>query len=110
MNATGEFYTLQPQDAPHEMEELGGLLAANNLRLDSRGIRGLRHQERVVACAGLDRLRLGSEVVFHRNAEWKDLGRRHGPGRLRHQRAKDDGPLFRRNDESHRRTVYSAPF
>jgi hypothetical protein len=41
MNATGEFYTLQPQDAPHEMEELGGLLAANNLRLDSRGIRGL---------------------------------------------------------------------
>ena len=83
MNATGDFYTVQPKGAPPEMEAIRGLLAANDLELDSQvEVFVLRRQQgRIVACAGLDHytikcvavaddfrgealsLRLGSEVI-----------------------------------------------
>ena len=83
MNATGDFYTVQPKGAPPEMEAIRGLLAANDLELDSQvEVFVLRRQQgRIVACAGLDHytikcvavaedargeslsLALGSEVV-----------------------------------------------
>ena len=83
MNATGDFYTVQPKDAPAEMEEVRKLLAANDLELDNQieVFAVCRRQGRLVACAGLDHytikcvavaedtrgeslsLRLGSEVV-----------------------------------------------
>ena len=34
MNATSDFYTVQPKDAPPEMEGIRKLLAANGLELD----------------------------------------------------------------------------
>ena len=83
MIATGDFYTVQPKDAPPEMEEIGKLLAANGLELDDQieVFVVCRRLGRLVACAGLDHytikcvavaadfrgeslsLRLGSEVV-----------------------------------------------
>jgi [citrate (pro-3S)-lyase] ligase len=83
MNVTGEFYTVRPNDAPHEMEEVRKLLVANSLELDSQVevFVVCRQQGHVVACAGLDHntikcvavaeylrgeslsLRLGSAVV-----------------------------------------------
>jgi [citrate (pro-3S)-lyase] ligase len=83
MNTTSEFYTVQPKDAPREMEEVRKLLAANNLALDSLVDVFVicRQQGRIIACAGLDHntikcvavdddcrgeslsLRLGSEVI-----------------------------------------------
>ena len=36
MNATGDFYTVQPKDAPPEMEGIRKLLAANDLELDDQ--------------------------------------------------------------------------
>jgi len=83
MNGTDDFYTVQPKDAPPEMEEIRKLLASNNLELDDQieVFVVSRRQGRLVACAGLDHytikcvavaddvrgeslsLALGSEVV-----------------------------------------------
>ena len=83
MNATGNFYAVQPKDAPAEMEEVRKLLAANDLELDDQieVFVVCRSDGRLVACAGLDHytikcvavaedvrgeslsLELGSEVV-----------------------------------------------
>ncbi|KAA3451569.1 [citrate (pro-3S)-lyase] ligase [Mesorhizobium sp. SARCC-RB16n] len=86
MNAAGDFYdfhSVRPHEAPHEIEDVERLLAANNLELDSQIeiFVVCRQQGTVVACAGLDHctikcvavaehlrgealsLRLGSEVV-----------------------------------------------
>jgi len=83
MNATADFYTVQPKDAPPEMEEVRKLLAANDLELDDQieVFVVCRQKGHIVACAGLDHytikcvavaedargeslsLALGSEVV-----------------------------------------------
>jgi [citrate (pro-3S)-lyase] ligase len=56
MNPTADFYTVQPQDAPAEREDIRRLLAANDLDLDDRVevFVVCRRQGRLVACAGLD--------------------------------------------------------
>ncbi|HUL92970.1 MAG TPA: [citrate (pro-3S)-lyase] ligase, partial [Burkholderiales bacterium] len=81
--ATADFYTVQPEGAPPEMEEIRNLLAANDLELDNQieVFIVCRRQGRLVACAGLDHytikcvavaedvrgesvsLELGSEVI-----------------------------------------------
>ncbi|HXJ36895.1 MAG TPA: [citrate (pro-3S)-lyase] ligase [Candidatus Eisenbacteria bacterium] len=83
MDTTDHFYTVQPKDAPPELQEIGKLLAASDLDLDSQieVFVVCRRQGRLVACAGLDHstikcvavaedargeslsLRLGGEVV-----------------------------------------------
>ena len=54
--ATADFYTVQPEGAPPEMEEIRNLLAANDLELDNQieVFIVCRRQGRLVACAGLD--------------------------------------------------------
>ena len=56
MGAPGDFYTVQPKDAPPEMEEITKLLAADDLELDDQieVFVVCRRQGRLVACAGLD--------------------------------------------------------
>jgi len=56
MNATVEFYTVQPKDAPAEREDIRRLLAANDLELDDQieAFVVCRREGRLVACAGLD--------------------------------------------------------
>ena len=56
MNAKGDFYIVQPKDAPPEMEGIRKLLAVNDLELDDQVqvFVVCRRQERLVACAGLD--------------------------------------------------------
>jgi len=83
MDATDHFYTVQPKDAPPELEEIKKLLAASDLDLDAQieVFVVCRRQGRLVACAGLDHstikcvavaedargeslsLRLGGEVI-----------------------------------------------
>lgn len=83
MNATDDFYTVRPKDAPAEMEEVRNLLAGNDLELDDQieVFVVCRRNGDLVACAGLDHytikcvavaedvrgeslsLELGSEVV-----------------------------------------------
>ena len=56
MNAIGDFYTVQPKDAPPEMVGIRKLLAASDLELDDQvqAFVVCRRQGRLVACAGLD--------------------------------------------------------
>ena len=56
MNATADFYTVHPKDAPAEREDIRRLLAANDLELDDQieVFVVCRREGRLVACAGLD--------------------------------------------------------
>ena len=83
MNATDDFFVVQPKDEPPEMRAIRTLLAASDLELDNQVevFVVCRHDGRIVACAGLDHytikcvavaddfrgeslsLRLGTEVV-----------------------------------------------
>ena len=56
MGGPGDFYTVQPKDAPPEMEEITKLLAADDLELDAQieVFVVCRREGRLVACAGLD--------------------------------------------------------
>jgi len=51
-----DFYTVQPKDAPPEMADIQGLLAANGLELNGQveAFVVCRRDGRLVACAGLD--------------------------------------------------------
>ena len=56
MNATDDFFVVQPKDEPPEMRAIRTLLAASDLELDNQVevFVVCRHDGRIVACAGLD--------------------------------------------------------